>query len=96
MALKPLADRLIVKASEAEETTAGGIVLPDSAKEKQQRGTVVAAGPGKLLDNGSTAPMEVKVGDTVFYGKYSGTEIKVAGEDLVILRQDDVLAVEEG
>jgi chaperonin GroES len=96
MALKPLADRLIVKPTEAEEKTAGGIVLPDSAKEKPQRGKVVAAGPGKLLDNGKTAAMEVKPGDTVYYGKYSGTEIKVGGEDLVILRQDDVLAVEEG
>jgi chaperonin GroES len=96
MALKPLGDRLIVKPTEAEEKTAGGIVLPDSAKEKPQRGKVVAAGPGKLLDTGKTAAMEVKVGDSVYYGKYSGTEIKVAGEDLVILRQDDVLAVEEG
>ena len=96
MALKPLGDRLIVKPTEAEEKTAGGIVLPDSAKEKPQRGKVVAAGPGKLLDDGKTAEMEVKVGDSVYYGKYSGTEIKVAGEDLVILRQDDVLAVEEG
>jgi chaperonin GroES len=96
MALKPLGDRLIVEPTEAEEKTAGGIVLPDSAKEKPQRGKVVAAGPGKVLDNGKTAAMEVKVGDSVFYGKYSGTEIKVAGKDLVILRQDDVLAVDEG
>jgi len=95
MALKPLGDRLIVKPTEAEEKTAGGIVLPDTAKEKPQRGEVIAAGPGKMLENGSVVPMEVKVGDTVYYAKYGGTEIKVGAEDLVILRQDDVLAVIE-
>ncbi len=93
MALKPLADRLIVKPLEAEEVTAGGIVLPDSAKEKPTKGEVIAAGPGKVLDNGKTAAMEVKVGDTIYYGKYAGTEVKVGGTDYVILRQDDVLAV---
>ncbi|HSV72729.1 MAG TPA: co-chaperone GroES [Chthonomonadales bacterium] len=96
MALKPLNDRLIVKPTEAEEKTAGGIVLPDTAKEKPQRGEVIAAGPGKLLENGSVVPMEVKVGDTVYYAKYGGTEIKVGTDDLVILRQDDVLAVIDG
>jgi chaperonin GroES len=95
MALKPLADRLIVKPLEAEEVTAGGIVLPDSAKEKPTRGEVIAAGPGKVLDNGKTVPMEVKVGDTIYYGKYAGTEIKVGADEYVILRQDDVLAVLE-
>lgn len=93
MALKPLGDRIIVKPLEAEEKTAGGIVLPDSAKEKPQRGEVKAAGPGKLLDNGKVVALEVKVGDTVYYSKYGGTEIKINGEELVILRQDDVLAV---
>ena len=95
MALKPLADRLIVKPLEAEEVTAGGIVLPDSAKEKPTRGEVIAAGPGKVLDNGKTVRMEVKVGDTIYYGKYAGTEIKVGADEYVILRQDDVLAVLE-
>lgn len=93
MALKPLADRIIVKPSQSEETTAGGIVLPDSAQEKPQRGKVIAVGPGKTLDNGKVAPMDVKEGDEVYYAKYGGTEIKVGAEELVILRQDDVLAV---
>ena len=93
MALKPLGDRLIVKPTQAEEKTAGGILLPDTAQEKPQQGEVIAVGPGKLLDNGKVAPMEIKVGDKIYYAKYGGTEIKVAGEDLVILRQDDVLAV---
>ena len=93
MALKPLADRLIVKATEAEAKTAGGIVLPDSAQQKPQAGEVIAVGPGKLLDNGKLSPMEVKVGDKVYYSKYGGTEIKVNGEDVIILRQDDVLAI---
>jgi chaperonin GroES len=93
MALKPLADRIIVKPSQSEETTAGGIVLPDSAQEKPQRGEVIAVGPGKTLDNGKVVPMDVKAGDVVYYAKYGGTEIKVGAEELVILRQDDVLAV---
>lgn len=93
MALKPLADRIVVKPSQSEETTAGGIVLPDSAQEKPQRGEVLAVGPGKVLDNGKVAPMDVKVGDVVYYAKYGGTEIKVGVDELVILRQDDVLAV---
>lgn len=93
--LKPLSDRLIVKALTAEETTAGGIVLPDSAKEKPQQGEVLAVGPGKQLDNGSIAAMDVKVGDRVYYGKYSGTEVKLDGQELVVLRQDDVLGVVE-
>jgi chaperonin GroES len=95
MTLKPLGDRLVVKPMEAEETTAGGIVLPDTAKEKPQKGEVIAAGPGKLLDSGKIEPMEVKVGDTIYYAKYGGTEIKIGGEEYVILRQDDVLAVLE-
>lgn len=91
--LKPLGDRIIAKAVSAEEMTAGGIVLPDSAQEKPQEADVVAVGPGSLLDSGKKAPMDVKVGDRVIYGKYSGTEVKVGGEELVILRQDDVLAI---
>ena len=93
MSLKPLGDRLIVKATEAEEKTAGGIVLPDTAREKPQKGEVIAVGPGKLLDSGKVQPLEVKVGDTVYYAKYGGTEVKLAAEEYVILRQDDVLAV---
>lgn len=95
MTIKPLHDRLIVKAAEKEQVSAGGIILPDSAQEKPQRGEVLAAGPGKRLDSGTLAPLDVKVGDVVYYGKYSGTEVKVDGEDYVILRADDVLAVVE-
>jgi len=95
MAVKPLDDRVLVKQGEAEETTAGGIVLPDTAKEKPQRGTVVAVGPGKLLDSGERGQMGLKKGDEVFYGKYAGTEVKVDQEDYVILRESDVLAVIE-
>jgi chaperonin GroES len=91
--LRPLADRIIVKNTAAEETTKGGIVLPDTAKEKPTKGEVIAVGPGKTLENGQIAPVEVKAGDQVLYGKYAGTEVKVDGEEYVILRQDDVLAV---
>ncbi|MBQ4142282.1 MAG: co-chaperone GroES [Thermoguttaceae bacterium] len=90
--LRPLDDRIVVKPLEAEQMTAGGIVLPDSAKEKPQRGTVVAAGPGKLLENGTRGTMAVAVGDEVIYGKYSGSDIEVAGEEYKILRESDVLA----
>jgi chaperonin GroES len=93
--LRPLSDRIIVKAVSAEEKTAGGIVLPDTAKEKPQQGEVIAVGPGKLLDNGKLASMDIKVGDRVYYGKYSGTEVKLNGQELVVLRQDDVLGVVE-
>ncbi len=95
MAVKPLDDRVLVKQSEAEERTAGGIVLPDTAKEKPQRGSVIAVGPGKLLDCGTRGKMALKKGDEVFYGKYSGTEIKIDGEEYVILKESDVLAVIE-
>ncbi|MFT3750663.1 MAG: co-chaperone GroES [Agriterribacter sp.] len=90
LALKvtPLQDRVIIKPVDAEEKTAGGIIIPDTAKEKPQRGTVVAAGPGKKDE-----PMTVKVGDTVLYGKYAGTEIQVGGEDLLIMRESDILAI---
>jgi len=92
MKLKPLGDRLIVRAIEEEETTASGIVLPDTAKEKPQRGEVLAVGDGKIDDNGSRVPLDVAEGDTVLYSKYGGTEIKVDGEDLLVLRESDVLA----
>lgn len=91
--LRPLGDRIIAKPSSAEEKTAGGILLPDSAKEKPQQAEVIAVGPGALLDNGKRSPIDVNIGDKVIYGKYSGTEIKVGSEDYVILRQDDVLAI---
>ena len=90
--LRPLDDRIVVEPMEAEERTAGGIVLPDTAKEKPQRGTVVSVGPGKLLDSGNRGELSVSVGDVVIYGKYSGTEIEVAGKDVKILRETDVLA----
>ena len=92
MKLKPLGDRLIVRAIEEEETTASGIVLPDTAKEKPQRGEVIAVGDGAIDDNGNRKPLDVKDGDTVLYSKYGGTEIKVDGEDLLVLRESDVLA----
>ena len=95
MAVKPLDDRVLIKQSEAEEVTDGGIVLPDTAKEKPQRGKVVAAGPGKMLDSGKRAKMGLKKGDDVFYGKFAGTEVKINGKDFVILRESDVLAVVE-
>jgi chaperonin GroES len=93
MALKPLNDRIIVEPSEAETRTASGLVLPDSAQEKPQRGRVLAVGPGKRLDNGTIAIPDVAVGDTVLYGKYSGTEVKLEGKEYVILRAEDVLGV---
>ena len=86
--LKPLQDRVIIKPAPAEERTAGGIIIPDTAKEKPQRGTVVAAGPGKKDE-----PVTVKEGDTVLYGKYSGAELRVDGEDLLIVREADILAI---
>jgi len=90
--LRPLEDRVVVEPVEAEEVTAGGIVLPDTAKEKPQRGTVLAVGAGKLLDNGERAALSVAVGDEVIYGKYAGTDIEVDGRDVKILRESDVLA----
>jgi chaperonin GroES len=92
MKIKPLDDRVVVELVEAEETTAGGIVLPDSAKEKPQRGRVVAVGPGKLLDSGERCAISVGVGDEVLFGKYGGTEIEVDGEEVKILRESDILA----
>jgi chaperonin GroES len=91
--LKPLADRVVVKAIQQEEKTKGGIVLPDTAKEKPQEGEVLAVGPGKLLDNGQRAPMEVKPGDKVLYAKYAGTEVKIDDEEYLIMRESDILAI---
>ncbi|NMA91776.1 MAG: co-chaperone GroES [Firmicutes bacterium] len=93
MNLKPLGDRVVVKVLEAEEKTASGIVLPDKAKEKPQEGEVMAVGTGKVLDNGNRMEMEVQVGDKIIFSRYAGTEIKVKGEDYLILRQDDILAL---
>lgn len=90
--IRPLDDRVVVEPSEAEETTAGGIVLPDTAKEKPQRGRVLAVGPGKLLENGSRGELSVAVGDEVIYGKYGGSEIEVDGDEVKILRESDILA----
>jgi len=93
MKIKPLADRVVIKALEADEKTSGGIYLPDTAKEKPQMGKVVAAGPGKISENGELIKMEVKVGDTVLYGKYSGTDITLEGKDYLIVRESDILAI---
>jgi chaperonin GroES len=93
--LKPLGDRVIVKAMEAEEKTKGGIILPDTAKEKPIEGTIVAAGPGRVSDDGKIIKMEVKVGDKILYGKYSGTEVTVEGEEYLIMRESDIFAIIE-
>ncbi len=90
--LRPLDDRIVVEPLEAEETTPGGIVLPDTAKEKPQRGTVLAVGPGRLLDNGKRSEVSVAVGDEVIFGKYSGTDLEIEGREVKILRESDVLA----
>lgn len=90
--IRPLDDRVVVEPIEAEETTAGGIVLPDTAREKPQRGTVVAVGPGRLLDNGQRGELSVAVGDEVIYGKYGGSDIEINGEEVKILRESDILA----
>jgi chaperonin GroES len=95
MKLKPLDDRIVIKQSEAEEKTAGGIILPDTAKEKPQIGKVVAIGPGKLLDDGKRAKMSVKKNDEVIYGKYMGSDIEIDGDKYVILRESDVLGIVE-
>lgn len=92
MKLNPLDDRVVVRAAESEEKTVGGIVLPDNAKEKQQKGEVLAVGPGKLLDNGERAGLSVKVGDTILFGKYAGNDVKVDGDELKIMRESDILA----
>ena len=91
--LKPLGDRVVVKPAAAEERTAGGIILPDTVKEKPVEGTVVAAGPGKVADDGKAIKMEVKVGDKVLYGKYSGTEVTINGEEYLIMRESDIFRI---
>jgi chaperonin GroES len=93
--LKPLNDRVIVTPLAADEKTAGGVILPDTAKEKPNKGKVVAAGPGRTLDDGKRVALAVKTGDVVWYGKYSGTEVKVGGEEFKILREEDILGVDE-
>ncbi len=95
MKIKPLQDRLVVKRIEEEEKTKGGIIIPDSAKEKPQEGRVVAVGDGKTLESGQKAPLTVKPGNKILFGKYSGTEIKIDGEEHLIMREDDVLAIVE-
>ena len=95
IALRPLHDRLLVKRLEEKEQVQGGIIIPDTAKEKPQQSKVLAIGPGRVTDDGKLQPIEVKVGDTVVFGKYSGTEVKVDGDDLLIIREDDVLGVLE-
>ena len=92
IAIKPLEDRIVVKRTEADSTSAGGILLPEGSKEKPQQGKVVAVGPGKQLDSGERATPDVKVGDVVLFGKYGGTEITVEGEEVMILRESDILA----
>ena len=93
MNIRPLHDRVVVRRLEEERTTPGGIVIPDNATEKPMRGEVVAIGGGKILDNGDSRALAVKVGDRVLFGKYSGTEIKLTGEELVVMREDDIMAV---
>ena len=90
--IRPLDDRVVIEPLEAEEKTSGGIVLPDSAKEKPQRGTIIAAGPGKLLDNGDRATLSVVIGDEVIYGRYGGSDVELNGADVKILREADILA----
>jgi chaperonin GroES len=93
MNVKPLADRIILRPLEAEQKTAGGIIIPDAAKEKPQKGEIVAVGPGKVADNGQKIEMSLKNGDKVLYGKYSGTEVSIDGQDYLIMKESDVLAI---
>jgi len=93
--LRPLADRVVLKPIQVEEKTKGGIVLPDTAKDKPQEGEVIAVGPGRVLDNGTKLAPEVKVGDRVIYSKYSGSEVKIEGEEYLIVRESDILAVKQ-
>jgi len=96
MKIRPLHDRVIIKRMEEERKSPGGIVIPDAAAEKPIRGEVMAAGKGKILENGTVRPLDVKVGDKVLFGKYSGTEVKVNGEDVLVMREEDIMAVIEG
>jgi len=95
MNIRPLHDRVIVRRKEEERTTASGIIIPDSATEKPVMGEILAAGHGKILESGDVRPLDVKVGDTVLFGKYSGTEVKVDGEDLLVMREEDIVGVVE-
>jgi len=95
MKIRPLHDRVVVRRMEEERTSAGGIVIPDSATEKPIQGEVIAAGNGKILDNGDMRPLDVKVGDRVLFGKYAGTEVKVSGEEVLVMREDDIMGVIE-
>jgi chaperonin GroES len=95
MNIRPLHDRVIVKRLEEDRTSPGGIVIPDTAAEKPVQGKIVAVGQGKILENGQVRPCDIKVGDTILFGKYSGTEVKLEGEDLVVMREEDVMAVIE-
>jgi chaperonin GroES len=95
MKMRPLHDRIIVKRMEGEEKTKGGIIIPDTAKEKPVEGKVVAVGSGKVLENGEKVPLQIKEGDRILFGKYSGTEVKIDGEEHLIMREDDVIAVVE-
>jgi len=95
MAIRPLHDRVLVRREDEERKTPGGIVLPDSAQEKPMQGKIVASGKGKIMDDGSIRSLDVKVGDTVLFGKYSGTEVKLEGEELMMMREEDILAVIE-
>ena len=95
MNIRPLHDRVIVRRKEEERTTAGGIVIPDSATEKPSTGEILAVGNGRTNDSGEVRPLDVKVGDTIYFGKYAGTELKVDGEELLIMREDDIIAVVE-
>jgi len=95
MKIRPLGDRIIIKRIEEEEKSRGGIIIPDTAKEKPQEGKVIAVGKGKIADDGKLIPIEVKVGDRVLFGKYSGTEVKILGDDHLIIREDDVLGIIE-
>jgi chaperonin GroES len=96
MKIRPLHDRVVVRRMEEDRTSPGGIVIPDTATEKPIRGEVLAVGRGKLLDNGEVRPLDVKVGDRVLFGKYSGTEVKIAGEEFLVMREEDIMGVIEG
>jgi len=96
MKIRPLHDRVVIKRLEEERTSPGGIVIPDTATEKPIKGEVIAVGKGKILENGDVRPLDLKVGDRVLFGKYSGTEVKVDGQDVLVMREDDVMAVLEG
>ena len=96
MKIRPLHDRVVVRRKEEETTTPGGIVLPGTAAEKPVQGEVIAVGRGKILENGEVRPLDVKVGDTVLFGKYSGTEVKISGEEVLVMREEDIMGVIEG